>query len=87
MALKKTITSAILFLNGGLAVFDIEGKQVGELQGNYSIDKHKRILLEASDNCEFKGFEILPSGFVTNAKIYADYWRKQNMSWEDIQNV
>lgn len=87
MALKKRVKSAYLFPNGNLGAFNIEGQQIGELQGAYSIDKHKRILLEATDNCDFKGFNILPIGFITHAKDYADYFRQKNISWEDIENL
>lgn len=85
--LIKRVKAAYLFENGSLAAIDTKGKQVPELQGEYSIKKHKRILLEATDDCEFKGFEILPYGFYRSAKSFADYFRNQNMSWDKIQSL
>lgn len=70
MALKKRVQNAYLFENGNLAAFDSAGKQIGELQGAYSIKKHKRILLEAMDDCEFQGFNILPKGFIRHAELF-----------------
>lgn len=87
MALKKRVTKVYLLPNGNFTVFNTEGQQIGELQGPYSIDLHKRILLEAMDDCEFDGFSILPSGFIKHAKDYADYYRGLDMSWEEIQNL
>ena len=87
MALIKRVQSAYLFPNGNLVAFDAAGEQISELQGAYSIDKHKRILLEAMDTCEFKGFGILPSGFQTSADNWARYFREQNMSVEEIENL
>ena len=87
MSLEKRVVNAYLFDNGNLAVFDWTGHQVEELQGAYSIDKHKRILLEATDTCRFKGFNILPSGFVSHAKDYADYFRDKNLSWDEIKEL
>ena len=49
----------ILFPTGVLSVFDSNGEQIPELQGTYSIDKHKRILLEAMDECKYEGFNQL----------------------------
>lgn len=87
MALKKRVANAYLFPNGNLAAFNFEGEQIGELQGAYAIDTHKRILLEAMDDCKFLGFNILSSGFIKHAKDYADYFREQNLSFEDIQSL
>ncbi len=87
MPLHKRVKTVFLFDNGNLAVLDIKGQQIGELQSAYSIDTHARILLEATDDCEFKGFEVLPTGFVKHAKDYADYFRGKNMSWEEIKEL
>ena len=83
--INKRVKNAYLFDNGNLAAFDIAGEQIPELQGAYSIETHKRILLEAMDDCEFNGFYSLPPGFNIAAKQYADYFKKQNLSWEEIQ--
>ncbi len=85
MALNKRVTSAILLSTGNLAVFDLERQQIPELQGSYSIDTHQRILLEATDDCKFEGFHILPYGFTQHARDFADYFRGKNLSWEEIQ--
>lgn len=85
MALKKRIQNAYLFENGNLVIFDSTGSQIGELQGAYSIDKHKRILLEAMDDCKFEGFYILPKGFIKHAEDI-NHFREKNMSWDDIKN-
>lgn len=88
MELKKRVKSAYLFDNGNLAVFDYVGQQIPELQGTYSIDRHKRILLEAMDDCDFKGFyQLLPPGFISHAKDYADYFRDKNLSWNEIAKL
>ena len=87
MSLQKRVKSAWLFENGNLAACDIDGQQITELQGAYSIDKHKQILLEATDDCEFHGFHILPEGFIKHSRDYADYFREKNMSMEDIKNL
>lgn len=88
MALIKRVKTAYLFPNNGMLVTcDANGQQIGELQGAYSIDTHKRILLEAMDDCEFKGFDILPLGFIKHAKDFANMWRERNMSMEDIENL
>lgn len=87
MALIKRVKDAYLFPNGNLVACDAAGNQISELQDPYSIDKHKRILLEAMDNCEFKGFGILPAGFQTSASLWARYFREQNLSFEEIENL
>lgn len=86
MPLVKRITTAYLFENGNLVVFDRGGQQVPELQGPYSIEKHKRIILESIDNCELKGFSILPSGFIGHANDIK-YFRDKNISWDEIQEL
>lgn len=85
--MEQRVVAAFLFPNGNLAVFDKNGNQIPELQTQYSIETHKRILLEAVDGCEFHGFDILPYGFITAAWDWADYFRKQNMSYEEIKNL
>lgn len=88
MALIKRVKTAYLFPNNGMLVtIDVNGQQIGELQGAYSIDTHKRILLEAMDNCEFNGFDILPFRFTKHAREWAELWRERNMSMEDIDNL
>jgi hypothetical protein len=87
MALIKRVHSAYLFPNGNLAACDTMGNQIPELQGAYSIDKHKRILLEASDACMFKGFSVLPPGFIKHAYEWAVFFRERNMSFEEIENL
>lgn len=47
MPLIKRVANAYLFPNGMLAVCDAAGQQIGELQGAYSIEKHKQIALES----------------------------------------
>lgn len=86
MPLVKRITSAYLFSNGNLVVCDKDG-QIPELQGPYSIELHKRILLEATDNCEFRGFSALPNGFVLHARSWADSFRDKNLSYEEIKQL
>lgn len=85
--LVKRIQNAYLFPNGNLAVFDINGEQISELQGQYSIETHKRIVLEALDNCNFEGFNALPAGFTKEVKDYVGYFRDKNISWEEIHSL
>jgi hypothetical protein len=87
MALKKRIANVYLFPNGNLAVFDLAGQQIPELQGLYSIDKHKRILLEAHEICKYEGFEMIPTGWKETAILWADHFIKQNMSFEEIKEI
>jgi len=87
MTLIKKIKAAYYFPNGNLAVIDNNGNQYGELQGAYSIDKHKRILLEANDDCEFKGFDDIPDSMTNSAKSWANFFREKNMSFEEIQKL
>lgn len=86
MPLIKRVKNVYLFPNGNLAAFDLTGEQIPELQGTYSIEKHKRILLEADDWCKFEGFHILPIGFIQHA-IDVNYFREKNMSWEEIKEL
>lgn len=87
MPLEKRVLDVYLFENGTLGVTDIDGQQIGELQGLYSIEKHKRILLERFDDCVFRGFEMLPVGFHKTANEWADYYRGRNLSWKEIQEL
>lgn len=83
----KRVKSAFLFDNGNLAACDENGHQIPELQGSYSIEKHQRIVLEATDDCEFKGFNILPFGFRRTVEQYCNYFKERNISWEEIQEL
>ena len=76
MPLTKRVKSAFLFPNGMLVACGIDDQQIPELNGPYSINKHKRIILESCDDCEFKGFDILPDGFVRLANDIL-YFRKK----------
>lgn len=87
MPLIKRVAAAFLFESGVIAVTDAHGQQIPELQGSYSIEKHKRILLEALPDCELNGFEILPTTFISKATAWANWFRNQNMSYEDIKNI
>lgn len=87
MPLQKRVQNAYLFDNGNLAAFDLGGQQIPELQGPYSIGTHKRILLEARDDCKFQGFGILPRGFHKHASDWADYFRERNLSFEEINDL
>lgn len=87
MPLIKRVQSVFLFPDGNLAVFGVDDQQIGELQGQYSIERHQRILLEALDNCSIKGFGILPDGFNKTANDWANYFRKQNLSFEEIEQI
>jgi hypothetical protein len=77
----------MLFDNGNLAVFDIHGEQISELQGQYSIERHQRIMAEALDDCRFEGFHILPFGFQRSVTTFASYLRNNNLSWEEMRGV
>lgn len=85
--INKRIKSSTLFPTGMIATFNMEGEQIGELQGAYSVELHKRILLEASDNAVIRGFDILPHGFVKHAKDFVEYWKTQDKAWEEIQEL
>jgi hypothetical protein len=83
--LVKRVQSAYLFDNGNLAASDIRGDQIPELQGPYSIEKHQRIVAEALDTCEFKGFEQVPRHWQTHVYSFANYLRRNNLSWEEMR--
>lgn len=85
--LIKRVKNTSLFTNGNLAVFDIDGQQIPELQGQYSIEKHKRIMLEALNDCDFEGFHVLPSEFVKTAEDWSEYFRDKNMSYKEIKEL
>lgn len=87
MPLKKRVQTAFLFPNGVLAACDARGEQIPELQGAYSIDKHKRICLEALPDCKFNGFHILPDGFFSAVDSWLEYFADKNMSWEEINDI
>ena len=80
----KRVKDVYLFPNGNFAVFDLGGSQISELQGPYSVTLHKRILIEAREDCEFKGLHILPPGFIENANTFAKHCNDKGMSWEEI---
>lgn len=82
-----TPKNVYLFDNGNLAVFDENGEQMPELQGTYSIELHKRILLEADITCKFEGFDRLPFGFNKSAQDFANYFKNKKMTWEQITNL
>lgn len=71
--MNKPIKAAFLFPNGMLAVFDIEGNQVGELQGLYSIEKHQEIIIRRTKDAKMEGFGKLPQGFLLTAYSYAEH--------------
>ncbi len=88
MALVKRIKYAYLFPNigGVINVYDETGSKIPEFTQYYSIDLHRRILLEALDDCDFIGFDILPNGFNIEAQKIIEY-RKQNLSWEEYKEL
>ncbi len=88
MPLVKRIRYAYLFQNigGVINVYDDNGDKIPEFTQYYSIELHKRIILEALDNCDFSGFDVLPNGFHSEVKKMIEY-RKQNMSWEEYKEL
>lgn len=86
MPIVKRVKKVYLFETGNLAVFDIHGKQIPELQGSYSIDTHKRILLEAADDMKFEGQHMLPGGFIKTSWEWAMYFREKDISWEEAKD-
>lgn len=87
MPLIKRVAWVCLFQNGAIAATDMFGEQIPELQGMYSIERHRRILLEALPGCTLQGFEVLPPGFTQSANDWAQYFVGQNMSYEEIQKI
>lgn len=86
MPLIKRIKYAYLFLNqnGIVNVYDEAGQKIPEFTQYYSIDLHRRIVLEALDDCGFSGFDALPNGFHTEVQKMIEY-RKQNLSWQEYK--
>lgn len=84
MPLIKRVADVFLFPTGMLAVCDVKGEQIGELQGPYSIEKHRRIRLEALESCNYHGFNILPEGFAETVNNWIAYWYDKNLSWDEI---
>lgn len=83
----KRAQKVFLLDNGMIVTFDVKGTQISELQGAYSIDLHKRILLEACQGCTLNGFEILPSGFLQHVNAWFNYWKFKNLSWNEINEL
>jgi hypothetical protein len=79
--------SVYLFTHGIVATCDYMGEQIPELQGSYSIDLHRRILLEALPDCDFMGFEILPSSFIESVNTWYIYYKDKDLSWDEINNL
>lgn len=83
----QRVKSAFLFDNGMIAACDLSGQQIPELQGSYSIEGHKRLLLEALDNCEFTGFESVPMGWLRTVNAWFNHFKHQSLSWEEITEL
>lgn len=83
----QRVKNAYLFENGNIAAFDLSGQQIPELQGAYSIHVHQRLLLEATDDCEFKGFEMVPLGWKKTVNSWFEYFKSKDLSWEEINNL
>lgn len=84
MPLIKRAKDVYLFPTGMLAVCGEDGQQIPELQGPYSIVLHRRIMLEALDECIFIGFEILPFEFCQVVRNWLKHWHDKNLSWDEI---
>lgn len=87
MPLIKRAKTVFLFPNGMIACCGQDGEQIAELQGPYSIDLHKRILLESLDDCDIKGFEILPYSFLESVNRWLSNFKGANLSWEEIKAI
>lgn len=85
MTVIKRVKKAFLFETGNLSVFDEADQQIPELQGTYSIEKHKRILLEAADNFKFEGQHLLPFGFIKTAWEWSAHFREKGIPWEEAK--
>jgi len=85
MTVIKRVKKAYLFETGNLSVFDEAGQHIPELEGTYSIDKHKRIFLEAADGFKFDGQHILPFGFMKTAWEWSVYFREKGIPWEEAK--
>ena len=79
---KIQIKEAILMDNGNLLVSDYEGNQIAELQGQYSFETHKRILLASDEKTRISGFDIIPTSFKSEIKSFVDYWKSHGWSYE-----
>lgn len=86
MAVIKRVKKVYLFETGNLSVFDETGQRIPELEGPYSIDKHKRILLEAADDLKFEGQHILPFGFIKTAWEWSAHFREKGIAWEEAKD-
>ena len=85
--INRRVKSSTLFPNGMIVTFGTDGEQIGELQGAYAIDLHKRILLESIDGAMIRGFDILPHGFNVHAKDWVDLWIEKDMGWDEINEI
>lgn len=86
MTVIKRVKKVFLFETGNLAVFDEHDQRIAELEGPYSIDKHKRIFLEAADNFKFDGQHILPLGFMKTAWEWSAHFREKGIPWEEAKD-
>jgi hypothetical protein len=57
--MKKLATNSFLFPNGMVATTDQNGEQIPELQGEYSIDLHLKIIKRSSKEAILHGFPEL----------------------------
>lgn len=85
MPLTKHIKYAYLLPGGIINCYDANGNLLKEFTQFYSLLLHKRIILEATDNCEYIGFDILPNGFNVEACRIIEY-RSRNLSWDEYLN-
>lgn len=79
---KTVIKEALLMANGNLMVSDKNGKQIAELQGQYSFETHKRILLASDENTKITGFEIIPPSFKREIKDFVSFWKAKGWTYE-----
>ena len=84
-SIKRKLSAVFLFPNGFIAVCGKDGQQVNDLQGEYSVELHKRIMLEADFDTEIKGFHVLPKAFSEIANEFSDYWKPKKMTWDQIK--
>lgn len=75
---------AFLQASGKLTVLDANRQPIPYFSGYYSIQQHKRILLEAAPTCQFLNFDLLPRGFTNTCMDFATYYREQKLTWEQI---
>lgn len=81
--MSTRIKEALLMSNGNLMVTDYEGKQISELQGTYSIETHKRIMLLADNETKFVGFNIIPESFSHVVNEFVLFWNKKGWSYQN----